>query len=52
MARVRIHGANTIHSLGLVVVVVLVVRVYHTNTGDHTKMETEGAEFHKLAAAQ
>lgn len=48
MARVRIHGANTIHSLGLVGAVVM----FHTNTGNHAKMETEGAEFHTLAAAQ
>ena len=51
MARVRIHGANTIHSLGLVAAAVL-VRVYHTNTGNHAEMETEGGEFHILAAAQ
>lgn len=51
MARVRIHGANTFHSLGLVVVVVL-LRVYHTNTGNHAEMETEGDKFHILAAAQ
>lgn len=51
MARVRIHGANTIHSFGLVAVVVL-VRVYHTNTGNKAEMETEGDEFHTLAAAQ
>lgn len=49
----RIHSANTIHSLGFVMVaVVVLVRVYHTNTGKHTKMETEGAELHMLAAAQ
>ena len=51
MARVRIHGANTIHSLGSAAVVVL-VRVYRTNTGNHAEMETEGDDFHKLAAAQ
>ena len=51
MARLRIHGTN-IHSLALVVVVVVVVRVYHTNTGNHAKIETEGVEFHILAAAQ
>lgn len=53
MARVRIHGTNTIHSLGFVMVaVVVLVRVYHTNTGKHAEMETEGAELHILAAAQ
>lgn len=48
----RTHGANTIHSLGLLVVVAL-VRVHHTNTGNNqAEMETEGDEFHTLAAAQ
>lgn len=49
----KIHTANTIHSLGFAMVAVVVpVRVYHTNTGKHAKMETEGAELHILAAAQ
>lgn len=53
MARVKIHTANTIHSLGVVMVAeVVLVRVYHTNTGKHAKMETEGVELHILAAAQ
>lgn len=51
MARARIHGANPIHSLGWVAVVVL-VRVYHTNTGNRAEMETEEDEFHVLTAAQ
>lgn len=51
MARVRIHGASAIHSLGLVVAVVL-VRVYHTNTGNHAEMEAEGGKLHILAVAQ
>lgn len=51
MARARTHAANTVHSPGLVVVVVP-VSVYHTNTGNQAETETEGDEFHKLAAAQ
>lgn len=51
MARVRTHGASAIRSLGLFVVVWL-VSVYRTNTGIHTDAETEGDEFHILAAAQ
>lgn len=45
MARVRIHGTNTIPWLGVGVG----YRVYQRNAGIDAEMETEGAEFQLLA---